>query len=627
MILRKLYELYLRQVEDGSLPAPHLADTKVHLAVVIDSEGGLLGIDTLFTEEGKALRPREVMAPLPPKGRSGIAPPAQLLYDRVDYVLGVVKKVAKGDPAARPTPDAREVAKARDAQRRFLKALQDLPEAVRADEGVRAAILFAERLAGCDDAEAFLGEHIQHAGLDKLRGMDQGTVTFRLDGDKDADGNPRLVFERPAVRQHCLEIFSADASDALPPEVCLITGKRAPIARLHTKISGISDVSNKRSAAALVSFNEDAFESWGREGGANASISVEAERGYSAALSALLSGRHGLRPIGGVSYVAWGDGVTADAIDESLVALFGAQEQGVDAPDPRTIVAALRSPLTGRAVEGDGHTYNILGLQAAMGRAVVRMWRTDTVEGISSRLAQHFEDFGAEEKRALPIRKMIEAIALKADESKVPPAVSAGIFRAALDGTAYPRQLLWGATDRLIRSRPGKDKDEVFLNANRVRCITACIRRAHRLGQTSTGVPMSLDVNNPDVAYRLGRLFSIYESIQRVSDPNLNVTLRDALFGSASRTPSRVFPMLASRTVSHMGRLRKQRNGLGIHFGKQLDEVMGGMPVTGFPERLTPDGVGRFVVGYHHQKAFRRSGEDSAEIENESGVPAAAEQE
>ena len=57
---------------------------------------------------------------------------------------------------------------------------------------------------------------------------------------------------------------------------------------------------------------------------------------------------------------------------------------------------------------------------------------------------------------------------------------------------------------------------------------------------------MGLDPNNPNVAYRTGRLFATLEKIQEESafPVKLNTTIKDRFYGAASSSPVTVFPKL-----------------------------------------------------------------------------------
>lgn len=68
--------------------------------------------------------------------------------------------------------------------------------------------------------------------------------------------------------------------------ICLVTGKRAEISRIHRAIKGVPGAQS--SGAALVSFNAPAFESYGKEQSYNAPVGKYAEFAYTTALNYLL---------------------------------------------------------------------------------------------------------------------------------------------------------------------------------------------------------------------------------------------------------------------------------------------------------------------------------------------------
>ena len=71
--------------------------------------------------------------------------------------------------------------------------------------------------------------------------------------------------------------------------ICLATGEKTEIARIHRGIKGVPGA--QTSGAALVSFNAPAFESYGKEQSYNAPVGKYAEFAYTTALNYLLSNR------------------------------------------------------------------------------------------------------------------------------------------------------------------------------------------------------------------------------------------------------------------------------------------------------------------------------------------------
>ena len=127
--------------------------------------------------------------------------------------------------------------------------------------------------------------------------MLDANVVFRLDGER------RLLHERPVA-----ETIWANYLDAQPAEegVCLVTGNRARIKRLHPAVKGV--MGGKSSGASLISFNLDAFESFHKSQGANAPVSERAVSAYTTALNMLLApGSRRRIQIGDATTVFWAD--------------------------------------------------------------------------------------------------------------------------------------------------------------------------------------------------------------------------------------------------------------------------------------------------------------------------------
>ena len=117
---------------------------------------------------------------------------------------------------------------------------------------------------------------------------------------------------------------------------------------------------------------------------------------------------------------------------------------------------------------------------------------------------------------------------------------------------------------------------------------------------------MSLDKNNVNIGYRLGRLFATLERIQirkftQKGGKEPNSTIRDRYYGSASGTPVTVFGTLIRLSKHHLASL--ENVGERINFEKLLGEIMDG--INEFPAHLRLDDQGRFAIGYYHQMQYK----------------------
>ena len=118
---------------------------------------------------------------------------------------------------------------------------------------------------------------------------------------------------------------------------------------------------------------------------------------------------------------------------------------------------------------------------------------------------------------------------------------------------------------------------------------------------------MSLDRDNPNPAYRLGRLFAVLEGIQQAALPGLNATIRDRYFAAASATPARIFPQLSKNATHHLSLMRKgDSGGLAHWLDREMGDIWDGLEGD-LPRSLNLEDQGRFVAGYYHQRWTKKN--------------------
>jgi CRISPR-associated protein Csd1 len=122
-----------------------------------------------------------------------------------------------------------------------------------------------------------------------------------------------------------------------------------------------------------------------------------------------------------------------------------------------------------------------------------------------------------------------------------------------------------------------------------------------------------LDLNQPNTAYRLGRLFATLEKIQEEASPGLSATIRERYFGAASSTPVTVFSTLLRLKNHHLAKLG--RYGRSVYFERLIGEITSAFQE--FPSHLALPDQGRFALGYYHQRQafFARSETDEPNVE------------
>ena len=120
------------------------------------------------------------------------------------------------------------------------------------------------------------------------------------------------IHDRPAARAVWTRL---SAEGEKKEAACLVTGARGAIARLHPAIKGVWGA--QTSGASIVSFNLDAFTSYGHEQGENAPVSEAAAFAHTTAVNRFLEKGGGHRiQIGDASTGFWADASEATAAEQ-----------------------------------------------------------------------------------------------------------------------------------------------------------------------------------------------------------------------------------------------------------------------------------------------------------------------
>ena len=256
---------------------------------------------------------------------------------------------------------------------------------------------------------------------------------------------------------------------------------------------------------------------------------------------------------------------------ESLLAQFF-DEPPLDHPGQGTnaVKELFEAPLAGApAIYDDGTRFYVLGLAPNAARIAVRFWHVATVGELANHIRQHFEDLEIIRPRYVErpfpsLKALLVSISPLGDLDKLPPKLAGDFMKAILDGTSYPQTLLQAVLRRIRADQAKKDekgRQKEHVTYARAAIIKAWLNRLTRSTGQNEEVIVSLDESNTNIGYRLGRLFAVLEKVQADANPGLNTTIRDSYFGSASSTPSAVFPTLMRRNQHHMTKLRKEKPG------------------------------------------------------------------
>ena len=577
MILHALKEYYDRKAADpeSRMAPPGFEWKEIPFVLVLKPDGIPVSLDQTYEGEDKKRRAKRFLVPQAVKKTSGTA--SNLLWDNPEYVLGVVLKNKKRS-GKKTEDDIKKLVSERHAA--FIKRLDDLGDID--DKGVQAIKLFLQRGNKTALSQVF--------GEAWMKLLEEGSnLTFQLAGDTG------LILDRPVVKA-AIQSASPESSDE-KQTTCLVTAQKEPIERLHPAIKGVYGA--QTSGANIVSFNLDAFRSFGKVRGANAPVGKPTVFAYTTALNHLL-GRDSTQrmQVGDASTVFWAEKATG--FEQQVADFFS--EPPKDDPDRgvRAVESLFKSIEIGAfLIDGNGkNRFYVLGLAPNASRIAIRFWIVDTVAGMAGKIRQHFADLrivhGPNEKDTFSLFRLLVSTAVQGKAENIAPKLGGETMRAILEGLPYPQTLLQAAIRRI--------RAEHEINYPRASLIKACINRSTRSKNRNMKeeMKMSLDETNTNIGYRLGRLFATLEKIQQEASPGINATIRDRFYGAASGTPVTVFGNLMRLKNHHLAKL--VRPGRRVFFEKLLGQIIDGVEAKiSFPSHLNLEDQGRFAIGYYHQ--------------------------
>lgn len=569
MILHSLNELYdrLSSEDDYMIAPPGYSLQKISFRVVLHSDGRLAAIEDIRTVKGSRKIAKQLTVPGSAKPPGSALNPCAF-WDNTAYMLGY-----KPDD-----PNPKRTFQSFNAFREKQKQIQSEVQS----PSLAAVCTFLDNW-NPEEAVSF----------PVLEEVSTGFGVFQI------LGHAEYVHEMPEV----LAWWDAQQRPSTG-EIgnCLITGEVAQIARTHQKVKGV--IGAQGAGAAIVSFNETAYESYGRRQSTNAPVSELAAFRYTTSLNALLDGpmrdRHRVS-LGDTTVAFWTERPT---FTESIFAPF-ISEGSSAVNNPASQDEATRAKLeafldairAGREryaeLEEDPEQtgFFILGLAPNAARISVRFFHSGKLANLLDNLRRHFADIRTtpqpptgsrrEDPEFPPLWMLLRQTAR--DSKEIPPVLAGPLLRAVVTGARYP-DALFSAVIRRIRAD------------HTVNYPRACVIKGHLVRNLNLEVSMSLDTTRTDPAYRLGRLFAALEKTQADALGSVGASIRDRFYGAASATPQSVFPRLLRTYQHHLGKLERGRK---TNRERLVQEILD--PLGAFPAHLNLADQGLFAIGYYHQ--------------------------
>lgn len=580
MILKALYDYYYAV---KGMPPLGMEDVEIAYIIVIDKDGNFKRIESTKNENGnyaKFLVAKNV-------DRSSDVKP-NILYDNAEYVLGLSKN----------TDEKNSFNKRHEA---FIQKVDSIAERNPNDDSLLALKTFLKR-----PAEEVLVELEQDVLFKEIAKAGNTTyITFQLSGEDE------IIAQKAYLYKYLIDekYYDSQAKQG----ICLITGKKGPIARTVSKIK----LPYEKSATMVGAQVNCGYDSYGKEQAFNSPITREAEFAFTTALNALCKNdsKNNVK-IGNRSFIYWCSKRDQTAIDaeNSLYAFLDLKmDSATNNPNKglEKVHKVFNSIWSGEIKTVlDDRFYMLCMYKPSDGRNSVVSWSEMPLRDLAHNIICHMTDMEIIDYRKEEYQRpycgaynILKSIAINSDLANDPSSSAEGIIASIINNTQYPFSLYTAALSRIranLSISPEQAKtasiDQRHLNITRMAILKAYINR-NNTTQIKHNIMLNKDNTNP--GYLCGRLAAVLEKIQ--SDASCGDSIRTRYMGAASATPSAVFPSMLSVSIHHSEKIEK--DSIRIFYEKLKAEIISKLPATGFPTHLNLIDQGCFFIGYYHQRA------------------------
>lgn len=400
-------------------------------------------------------------------------------------------------------------------------------------------------------------------------------------------------------------------------------GLQAIPASTHPKITKIG-----KDNRPLVTYDKDAFLSFGLEKGQNGSISDDSASAYRAAVDHLLQDAPTL---GQMKIAFWYDRELPPECD-SFSSLFTPNLENDETSALERIHKLQMALKKGGAFEDLGRSrYFALALSGAAGRVMVCDWQTGSLIDFVNAITRWFEDLSIVNVRGsrntkpagldellMNVRRAYDSKKDKSIEVYLKPIKNLRIpfWRAALNPKvpvpyaalakimeSHRSEAIKGDFDESLKSA---EKDKARSSLPRIYARMGLLKAYHNRKGVYRMTP-ALDTNHPSPAYHCGRLLCLFARIQeKALGDEINAGVVQRYYGAASSTPALVLGRLNRLSQHHLSKISGDAPRLASWFNMRLAEVWNALGQD-LPTSLTLEEQSLFALGYYQQFAFNHT--------------------
>ena len=427
--------------------------------------------------------------------------------------------------------------------------------------------------------------------LELPQAKQKGNLTFMVDSER--------VLSNESVRNAIKKKYEEGLSSKKQGDrLCAVCGtNNYPI--LDEPHGSVKVPKGQTSGSMLVSYNTNAFESYNLKGNLNSGICTNCARNYIEALRYLVGNKF----------------TNCQKTSDDTIPSFSTKEPDDDVdpfsdicqPTEERVRKLFSSIITGdnQRVNTDLENYfYCCTMSSSAARIAVRDWMAISIFQYHKNLQQWFDDI-ATIKDGETFYPRINSILNSCIKKKSKPTqsdakamarIGAILWHAALTNTPLPIMILQSVLTQIEHEKTTK-----YCKTFSPEESTVIRLVLNRNIKKTYYMKKELDEQNESKAYLCGRLFALICQLQYKAHEGkeVNSSIRDRFFTSASSNPSRAMSILLTKYVPIY---QKKTKGA---YTKSITEIAS--RIEHFPEKLTLTERGEFALGYYYQYAAKKN--------------------
>lgn len=445
----------------------------------------------------------------------------------------------------------------------------------------------------------------------KIKGSDR--ISFIVDGKK-------IVQEKclkewwDTYRKKFFDIEKKERS------LCLITGEETVPMETVPPVNGLAVVGGHARGDALICFDKSAFCSYDQKKSVNAPVSENAFFAVKAALDHLLEHAPVLA---NMKFVHWYEQNIEDNSDPILGANFLGitMAENVDveediSEDDRTREARIaeiqasklvKSVTTGEKIPSLSNQYTICLLSGVNGRVMIRQYERGSYEELQKNVALWNEQLelkdlnGIQNEKSKKLNARLLCLLKKQNsDSKIwervgkeLPEITQAIIGAIINGTPLPDVV---AVRSLAYIRSQMLEKEENSTSIQIPDATACQwLKVWLMRRKGAEIMSEYDSTHKSAAYHCGAAMAVHAAIQNVAMKNVNATIVQRYYSSASQMPALVLGQISRLSAYHLEKIENE--WLRKQYEDTLNDVYCAIGKA-IPATLTLEEQAYFALGY-----------------------------